>query len=248
MRGHLLLMLQIVLFAFAAHAQSVEKEGKTTISRRTGFVTARLSVRELEKWQKIEKVVFAENDSRQPLHPTLRNMWQWIETSGHTVYVDIVNWRGRVNCIAGEFKIEKFDPLGERHVAVIKLNLASIKQAYVGHRTRRANGFIPFLDLNKEERYAEVLGHELAHAVHILTSLERARRVEELIEQTNELLLLQSYPQKGSLGADLNRRVTNRDALLKELEEQAENMEKVVWEELVSRKSGKGRVLYLADK
>ncbi|MBP6822196.1 MAG: hypothetical protein KA368_11680 [Acidobacteria bacterium] len=202
----------------------------------TGFVTDRLSDGELGKWKAIEQIVFAEGNEQQPLHPTLRNLWQWIETSGHTVYIEIIRTREVSNCIAGLFLIERFDPLGEHHISVIKLNLENINQAYVGAETSRANGFIPFLGLEKEKRYAEVLGHELAHAIHILTDLERVRMVEDVIQQTNQMLLASRRRYKvGGLAAELKRRLFRRDVLLKSLEEQAEEMEKVVWQELIAK-------------
>lgn len=202
----------------------------------TGFVTDRLSVGEFEKWKAVERVVFAQDNEQQSLHPTLRNLWQWIETSGHTVYIEIIRTQGAVNCTAGLFLIERFDPLGEHHIAVIKLNLDNINQAYVGAGTSRANGFIPFLGLEREQRYAEVLGHELAHAIHILTDLERARLVEDVIQQTNRMFLASHRRYKtGWMASELKRRLLRRDALLKLLEEQAEEMERVVWHELAAK-------------
>lgn len=202
----------------------------------TGFVTDRLSDGELGKWKVIEQIVFAEGNEQQALHPTLRNLWQWIETSGHTVYIEIIRTREVSSCIAGLFLIERFDPLGEHHIAVIRLNLENINQAYVGAETSKANGFIPFLGLEKERRYAEVLGHELAHAIHILTDLERVRLVEDVIQQTNQMLLASRRRYKvGGLAVELKRRLFRRDVLLKSLEEQAEEMEKVVWQELIAK-------------
>ncbi len=248
MCGYLLLAAQFVLFVAIADAQNGKvRHTPPVTSKQTGLVTTRLSAKELEKWREIEQIVFAENDNHQPWHPTLRNMWQWIETSGHTVYVEIVRLSGTPTCTAGEFIIERFDPLGEHHIAIIKLNLASINHAYVGGQTKRPDGFIPFLGLNMEERYAEVLGHELAHAVHILTSLERARRVEEIIQQTNAILLFQIRATRNKLPGDLLHRLVKRDKLLNELEAQAEEMEKVVWEELSARKPTRAKLLYLAD-
>jgi hypothetical protein len=91
--------------------------------------------------------------------------------------------------------------------------------------------------LSKKERYVEVLGHELAHAVHILTDLERARKVEEMVEKTNEILLSQRPNRRVNLLApEMNRWLSRRDALLKDLEEPAEEMEYVVWRELVASK------------
>lgn len=206
--------------------------------RFTGLLTNRLSNKEMERWKEIERIVFAEDANRQPLHPTLRGLWEWIETSGHTVYVEFVRNNDVISCTAGEFLIEHLDRSGESHIATIQLNLTNINDAYVGAETRRPNGFVPFLGLKKEERYAEVLGHELAHAVHILTSLERTRAVVEFVQKTNQLLLSQ-YPRqkKAELGPELKRRVSKRDALLQKLEEQAEEMEKAVWTELAAHKT-----------
>ena len=117
-----------------------------------------------------------------------------------------------------------------------RMNLENINQAYVGTETSKANGFIPFLGLEKEKRYAEVLGHELAHAIHILTDLERVRMVEDVIQQTNQMLLASRQGYKvGGLAAELKRRLFRRDVLLKSLEEQAEEMERVVWQELIAK-------------
>jgi nucleotide-binding universal stress UspA family protein len=145
--------------------------------------------------------------------------------------------------------IERFDPMGERHIAVIRLSLTNISQAYVGRNTKRADGLIPFLGLEREERYAEVLGHELAHAVHILTNLGRARLVEEVVQQTNEMLLSQNHPSNGKgVSLDLKRRLSKRDTFLKELEDQAEAIEKVVWTELTARKPERQTLLYPANR
>jgi hypothetical protein len=203
----------------------------------SGLITSRLSLKELERWKAIERLVFAEDANRQPFHPTLRNLWEWVETSGHAVFVEIARSTKTSTCTAGSFVIERFDPKGERHIAVIKLNLSNIDLAYVGPDTARENGFIPFDGLSKEERYVEVLGHELAHAVHILTSLERAKKVEEMVEKTNEMLLSRRpYRKDNSLSPEMKRMLTRRDALLKDLEKQAEEMEFVVWRELIASK------------
>lgn len=245
LKSFLLVAAHLVLLSLSAEAQVARSKYPPT-----GLVTERLSVSELEKWKLIEQVVFAEDGEHQPLHPTLRNLWQWVETSGHTIFIEIIKLPGVANCTAGLFTIERFDPLGEHHIAVIKLNLNSIKLAYVGPETRRPSGFIPFNGLHiKEERYAEVLGHELAHAVHILTNLERARQVEDLVERTNQMLLTQHDRRlKGKVTtADLNRRLSRRDALLKLLEDQAEEMERIVWQEIMAGKSRNPKSKYLAD-
>src|SRR5262245_19616039 len=203
----------------------------------SGLITSRLALKELERWNTIERIAFAEDARRQPLHPTLRNLWQWIETSGHAVFVEVMRSTRASTCTAGSFVIERFDTKGEKHIAVIKLYLASIDQAFVGPESARENGFIPFDGLSKEERYVEVLGHELAHAVHILTNLDRAGKVEEMIEKTNEMLLSPRPSRKDTpLSPEMKRRLSRRDALLKDLEKQAEEMEYVIWRELTASK------------
>src|SRR5262249_25235142 len=163
-----------------------------------------------------------------PMYPTVRNLWEWIETSGHMVFIEIIRSTKTSTCNAGSFAIERFDPKGERHIASIKINLTNIDQAYVGQGAARTNGFIPFEGLSKDERYIEVLGHELAHAAHILTNLERARKVEDMVEKTNEMLLSRPPDRKDHIiSPELKRRLSRRDALLKDLEKQAEEMEYV---------------------
>jgi hypothetical protein len=167
----------------------------------------------------------------------LRNLWEQVETSRHAVFIEIVCSSKTSSTNAGSFAIERFDPKGEKHIAVIKLKLSSIDQAYIGPSTARDNGFNPFQGLSKKERYVEVLGHELAHAVHILSDLERARKVEEMVEKTNEILISQRPNRKANLLAlEMNRRLSRRDELLKDLEEYAEGMEYVVWRELTAGK------------
>lgn len=213
----------------------------------SGLVTSRLSPKQLERWKGIERLVFADDGNHQPLHPTLRGMWEWIETSGHVVYVEIMRANKAATCTAGSFSIEYFDPKGERHIGVIKLNLGSIDLAYVGESTAREDGFIPFEGLGKEERYAEVLGHELGHAVDILTSPLNAKTVEVKIEKTNEMLLISIPKRKGdSISPELKKRLGERDRLLQGLEKRAEHMEYIVWRELTESKTFREKVLPLS--
>jgi hypothetical protein len=241
--------LLLALLVYQINGQETQSQKLKIAPRQadsSGLITSRLSIEELERWKEIERIVFAEDANRRPLHPTLRNLWKWVETSGHAVFVEIARSTRASSCTAGSFAIERFDPKGEKHIAAIRLNLSSIDRAYVGPSAARDNGFIPFQGLSKKERYVEVLGHELAHAVDILKDLERARKVEEMVEKTNEILLSRRPNRKVShLAPEMNRRVSRRDALLKELEEHAEEMEYAVWRELIAgkniRKTGRRR-------
>ena len=235
--ANLLLLVLLVCQINGQETQSRKLKSAPKQAEFSGLITSRLSLKELERWKTIERIVFADDERRQPLHPTLRNLWEWIDASGHAVFVEIMRSTKTSTCTAGSFVIERFDPKGEKHIAVIKLNLSSIDQAYVGSDSARDNGFVPFEGLSKEERYVEVLGHELAHAVHILTNLERAGKVEEMIEKTNEMLLSPRPSRKDTpLSPEMKRRLSRRDALLKDLEKQAEEMEYVIWRELTASK------------
>jgi hypothetical protein len=238
--AHLLLLALLVNQINGQETKSRKLEGGPGRVDSSGLITSRLSIKELERWKELERIVFAEDADRRPLHPVLRNLWERVQTSGHAVFVEIASSTRTSTCTAGSFAIERFDPKGEKHIAAIRLNLSSIDQAAVGPGSARDNGFIPFQGLSKKERYVEVLGHELAHAVHILTDLERAGKVEEMVEKTNEILLSWRQNRNGnSLGPEINRRLSRRDALLKDLEEQAEQVEYVVWQELSAGKVGR---------
>jgi len=235
--AHLLLLALLVYQINGQETQSQKIEGASRKADSSGLITSRLSMKELDLWKEMERIVFAERADGRPLHPELRNLWERVETSNHAVFIEIARSTRNSSCTAGSFAIERFDPKGEKHIAAIRLNLSSIDQAHVGPSSARDNGFIPFQGLSKKERYVEVLGHELAHADHILTDPERARKVEEMVEKTNEILLSQlSNRRVNLLAPEMNRRLSRRDALLKDLEEQAEEMEYVVWRELAAGK------------
>lgn len=214
----------------------------------TGIITERISPKDLQRWSAIERIVFAEDKSGQPLHPTLRGLWEWVATSGHAVYIELATSNRVSTCTAGSFSIERLDPQGKRHEGVVRLYLSNIDQAYVGASAARAGNFIPFDKLSKEERYAEVLGHELAHATFILSDQQRAEMVEEMVEQTNELLLKYAQRKREPMGQEMHQRLLKRDSLLKDLEEQAEMMEAAVWREIIAGKKSTDKSLIAERK
>jgi hypothetical protein len=229
--GCLLISAQVVT---AQTALALPSEPTTDGKNPTGIITDQLSPKDLQRWNAIERLVFAQDVEGQYLHPTLRGLWEWIETSGHAIYIVFVKPNANITSTAGHFNILKFDPRG---IGVIQLNLSNIDLAYVGRETWRSAGFIPFDQLSREDRYAEVLGHEMAHAVDILTSLERTTRVEEMVEKTNEMLLHhRSLKPTEQFTVELRHRLNHRDAMLKVLEATAEKLEARVWRELVDSK------------
>ena len=211
------------------------------MNSRSGLLIDHLSARKLETWKSIEELVFAEDKEKQPLHPTLRSMWEWIETSGHKVYVEFMDPKRSSTSTAGVFSIDKVDPRGESHSSVIRLNLFNIDHAAMPEIAGEKGGFIPFSQLNGEERYAEVLGHEMAHAIYILSNPERTSKIFDNVETTNQILLLSNVDRsRGQLPSDIidmRKRITKRDEILRQLEAVAESMEKQVWKELVKSKA-----------
>jgi hypothetical protein len=223
----------MVLFGLTDAAAQAQDSALLHRASATNIVTDRLSGKDLRRWDAIKRLVFAEDIEGLPLHPTLRRLWDQLERSGHTIYIEMSGTGRAVSNTAGVFHIERFDPEGLRHVAVIRLYPETIDRAYVGPNTARHEGFVPFHGLSKEERYVEVFGHEMAHAVDILGDLARARKVVELVQRTNEMFLLHGKRYGyANIGPEMQERIAVRDAFLKELEEPAEVAEMMVWKEI----------------
>jgi hypothetical protein len=232
--GVIALLTGLGLVGAVARAQSDEGSMRNGRAFASGILADRISPKDFRRWDAIKRIVFAEDPRGSPLHPTLRSLWEQVDNSGHAIHVELYCRSRTLSNTAGAFRIELFDPLGIRHVAVIRLYLSNIDMASVRPTAARSNGFIPFLGLTREERYAEVLGHELAHAVHILSDLTRARMVEEMIEQTNEEFLwqLKIYGHT-NIKPELLQRLRRRDLFLKDLEEPAYMIEMMIWGEIV---------------
>lgn len=206
-----------------------------TSYKQSGLLTTRLSPKDRGRWKAIEQLVFAQSKTGEPYHPILRELWLWADSSRHSIQIELLDSRTVQSSTAGSFNIERFDPTGQRHVTSLKLYLSNIDQAVTGPQVARLNGFIPFESLRKEERYAEVLGHELAHVKYVLDNAIRTHLVHELVETTNEMLLLHARTKPASLTSpEMKQRLNQRDQLLRELETQAETVEEVVWRELIN--------------
>jgi hypothetical protein len=203
----------------------------------TGIVLDRLSREQLRQWRSIERLVNASGRDGTPRYPTLRGLREWASDSGHAVYIELSSPECAEKGMAGKFVIERIDPQGARHVGVIRLCLANINRPHVGGGGTRANGFVRFAGLRKKERYAEVLGHELAHAAYDFASPERARMIMERVD-TVSAQVVTHRAERGNepLDAALRQRLGERDALLEELEAHADAIELLVWMELARRR------------
>ncbi len=207
---------------------------------RGGFNTSRLSKDDLKKWKAIEKIVRQKDQNENFLFPTLHGLWQWGLHSEHTIMIEIIKTNNFQSSTAGSLSIESYDPTCQSHTVTLKLFLSSIDSALSSTAAARKNGFIAFQFLKKEERYAEVLGHELSHAKFILKNNLRTRMVNELIEDTNESILVNAHENAQTKPSPfMLNRISQRDTLLKELELEAEANEEIIWKELVAVKDKK---------
>ena len=229
--GDIALVLLVAFSASHSYAAGIKPDDESRDSE-SGVVADRLSPKHQRTWQEIQKIIYAEDADGFVLHPTLRTLYEQLQRSDHTVYLEFDDLRVGCRCTAGEFSIERLDPLGSRHVAVIKLHLSVIEHAYADPASKAKSEFTPFAGLSKLDRYVEVFGHEMAHAVDILFSQERANRVDEIVVKANKLIRQRLPPRTTSIDADVARVIQKRDALLSELEIPAVAAEELVWQEL----------------
>lgn len=192
----------------------------------TGIATDRLSNSQLRVWKSIIDVVMATDRKGSYLHPTLFAIYEEVASGGHLVRIEFAPDESQ--CRAAEFILERPDPDGFRHVAVIRLNLATIRHAYVPGHARYTNGLIPFAGLRDTERYAEALGHELAHAVSIFQNSELLRVCLQLKKEAAEL----DMNGLNAESAEQLQRLGRIAQLQRELEKPAEAAELHIWREL----------------
>jgi len=200
----------------------------------TGFITERLSLRQLRVWNSIERIAFAEDRSGHPLHPKLRSLWHWVETGGHAIYVELVDRKDPAIYHAGTFTVEKSAPMRKNQIPVLRLYLWIIDEASMGKEVARPDGFIPFKGLGKNERYAQVVGHELAHAALIMDDPDYARLCRELDEEAAKFLLQrQGSSIRAAYDQATQQLLSRLKSLTAEVEKPAQAAEVEIWRELL---------------
>jgi hypothetical protein len=219
-----------VTIILISYPQALTASGGETMA---GLLTSRLTVKQMKTWKSIEEIVFAEDDAGRMIHPKLYRLWHDLETSGHAVYIELSDRRSSAGPV-GWCDIEKLDPMGQKHTLVIRLDLCMIDQAVVGEAARRADGFIPLQGLNKIERYAEVLGHELAHAITLLRDSDYLALFLRFKAEAREYLRNHGAMPVGQ-ASDQDRRSDIRS----KLEKPAEAAEVEIWQELTAGQAGR---------
>ena len=224
----------VVLLTFiASNVQAqIIKQDDAGSDVASGILLDRLSSKHCKTWDKIRQVIYAEDAAGKSLHPFLKALFEQLQNSDHSVYLEFEESRAFGRSIAGKFSIERLDPEGSRNVGVIKLYLRNIEHATVPNQANLKDGFAPLAGLNKLDRYVEVFGHEMAHAVDILFTPERANLVDEILTKSNQVIQ-QRLQRKGRIEPEEQRVLHERDAVLNELEKPAVLTEEMVWRELV---------------
>ncbi|MBP1596652.1 MAG: hypothetical protein H6Q05_2029 [Acidobacteria bacterium] len=239
----LVLVVSAILFsAVMAEARQGQTPSPATVaaavqSKTEGILTDRLAEGHLSIWKSITAVVFAKDKTGQLKHPRLFALWEKVDTNGHVVFVELVSQQGAYGGPAGKFRIETLDPGGKRHISSIRLNLPTIERAAVDEGERRDDGCLPFAGLGNKERYAEVLGHELAHAATILGDREFLRLYQDLEREAGEYHCCLASPDRRV--DELEMRLAKIQHLTREFERPARSAELEIWRELLN---GRGRI------
>jgi len=207
----------------------------------SGIRADRLSEKQLNTWRSIQSIVFARDASGRFKHPNLQALWQQAEVSGHVIYIEFCKPPFRWASAAGDFHIEKPYPNGQKRAAVIRLYLSVIDHVQVNCGVQRTLGFIPFLGLRKTERYAEVLGHELAHAVSILADPDLTNLCERPLNADGKTTDCHRQRCNSHLShIEMRERLIKLESLMGKLEMRARATESSIWREL---RAGRGRTL-----
>ena len=105
----------MMLFGFAECAGNrarAQDSARPNGAAETNIITDRLAKKDLRRWEAIKRIVFAEDIEGQPLHPTLRGLWDRLERSGHVIYIEMRSMGRAISNTAGVFNIERLDPEG----------------------------------------------------------------------------------------------------------------------------------------
>jgi hypothetical protein len=216
-------------------AHAVEVAGSRPAEPKRGFLLDRLSRSAVRTWHAIAEVVAASDASGAPRSPTLRRLWEWARTSPHALHVEMVSPSKLAAGVVGVFRVERFDPAGQSHVAVIRLSPQRIRYANANSGPNAVRAFNRFEGLTEVERYAEVLAHELAHAVYFLDSPDRLAQLQGA-ERAIDEFLYRAGRGTGPAHKEIGHWCASSLAVLAASEAHAETVEAAVLRELAATK------------
>ena len=136
------------------------------------FRTDGLSGRQLKTWKSIVAVIEEADRDGQPLHPTLHRLYRELDSSAHAVRIVIPATKGS----------SAIGPVPGR-VARVRRPARGLDHPQPPDDRPGADGlpgrvsWVTFETLGRAERYAQVFGHEPAHAAWALADPEHTRLV-----------------------------------------------------------------------
>ena len=173
-------------------------------------------------------MALATNPQGRPFYPTLHRLWIEVDSSPHLVHVELRRPSGS-GAIAGRFRIERMEPDG-RMVATLTLDLRTIDRILPGGEGTQ---HVPFGELGRAERRAQVLTHELAHAAWAGSRPERAQHAFEVQGEIERLATLARTV--GTSAPEFGAQVEASERLIRLMEEPALLAEAAVSAELKGR-------------
>ncbi len=224
--------LTMIPAGFGQEAQIGAKKDGATAS--DGIRTDRLTPRQLKIWRSVERIVQAVDGSGRPLHPRLFGLWRWAQTSGHAIYIELIDEKNPQTYHAGFLTVQESSGKDVPRIAVIQLWCSIIEKASQQKEVRRPDGFIPFEGLGKFERYAQVLGHELVHAELQLKDPAYHRLCRE--QESERIAFLASRhqnPKADSYDQSSRERLARILSLTEQIEQPAQRAEVEIWRELL---------------
>jgi hypothetical protein len=198
-----------------------------------GIRTDRLTPRQLQTWRLIQQIVEAVDRTGRPLHPRLSSLWQWAQSSGNTIYIEILDEKNPQTYHAGLLTVQEPNGRGTGRTAVIQFWSSIIERASAQKEVRRADGFVPFEGLGRIERYAQVLGHELTHAALQLQDPVYDQMCRDLETEKAAFLASRKQNVQGVAYDQSSReRLSRILSLSEQIESPAQKAEAEIWREL----------------
>jgi len=196
-----------------------------------GIRLDRLKEKYCKDWRAVGAFLSATDTIGEPLYPRLYGLWQWAQSSEQAISIEFLD-RAAYKKLVGSIIVEHDALNPPNKVARITLYLKTIREAIAQDDFPRINGFIPFKDLGKHQRYAEVLGHELAHAYLIFTDPGYARIYEDLIRETEAYEATRKKSGKAFRASDTIRWLNRLKVVRDQFELPVEAIETEIWREL----------------
>ena len=232
-----LCLATILLASLAGFPNSLAQcgPGESFDELRSGIRTDCLTPKQIRIWEQIESIAEASDGAGRPAHPRLNSLWEWAKGNGHSVFIRMAEKRSVPTGTGGRAILMEQHHGGCRREVIVWLHLWAIDNALIDETVRRADGLIPYHSLGRYERYAEVVGHELAHAFLLLEKPEYAQRYSELNTLAAECVRL----RKGGSGAGVDENLMRQyqirlQSLIDMIEKPAETAETEIWRELAS--------------